>query len=208
MEDNEAKAENLGTVSLETGESQEAKSPPRESPKKKSKAIIEGLKKNLEEQRQLAQNHYEKFLRACAELENYKKRVEREKADGLKYANEGLIGDLLPFIDNLERAVEHGSSEKNDNTTALIEGLKLTLKDLIRVLGNYGLAPIESVGRPFDPNLHEAMMQVEREDHEPRTIVQEFQKGYRIKDRLLRPARVSVAMGPESREGERAEEEA
>ncbi len=104
--------------------------------------------------------------------------------------------------------MEHGSSEKNDNTTALIEGLKLTLKDLIRVLGNYGLAPIESVGRPFDPNLHEAMMQVEREDHEPRTIVQEFQKGYRIKDRLLRPARVSVAMGPESREGERAEEEA
>lgn len=207
MEDIFTNAKNHGAASQEKSESPQPKAPSKESPKKKQKTTIEDLKKNLEEQKQLSQNNYEKFLRAYAELENYKKRVEKDKADNLKYANEGLIGDLLPFIDNLKRAVEHFSSEKNNNPKALIEGIDLILKDLMNVLGKYGLKPIESAGRPFDPSLHEAMMQVESEAHEPQTILEEFQKGYLIKDRLLRPARVSVAMRPESREEEKAEGE-
>ena len=187
----------------QTEESQEARKTPRgdslskETSKKKRKNLVDDLKKNLDEQKQLAQNNYEKFLRAYAELENYKKRIEKERAENLKYANEELLRNLLPSIDNLHRAIEHASSEDNDSPEALADGVRLTLTELIRILEKYGVESIESVGKPFDPNLHEAMLQVETEDHEPLTIVEEFQKGYRIKDRLLRPARVSVAKRPE-----------
>ena len=196
MEDTSAKTKNHETPPGENSHSSRAKprTPPGDSPKKNRKTIIEDLKKGIEEQKQLAQNNYEKFLRTYAELENYKKRVEKDRAENLKYTNEGLIRDLLPFVDNLQRAVEHAATEKNNNPGALIEGVELTLKDLTSVLEKHGLKPIESVGRVFDPNLHEAMMQVETEEHGPQAIVEEFQKGYLFKDRLLRPARVSVAM--------------
>jgi molecular chaperone GrpE len=194
MEDTTAKAKNQEIPAGEKSESTHAKTPSEGSPKKTRKAIIDGLKKDIEEHKRLAQDNYEKFLRAYAELENYKKRVEKDRAENLKYANEGLLRHLLPFIDNLERAVDHALAEENDHSKALIEGVELTLKDLVKVLENYGLTPIESVGKPFDPSVHEAMMQVESEIQEPETVVEEFQKGYLIKDRLLRPARVSVAM--------------
>ena len=120
-----------------------AKASSKNAPKKKRKSAVEDLKKNIEEQKQLAQNNYEKFLRAYAELENYKKRTEKDRADNLKYANEELLRDLLPFIDNLERAVDHASFEKNRNPEALIEGVELTLRDLMRILEKHGLRPIE-----------------------------------------------------------------
>lgn len=183
-----------------------AKASSEKAPKKKRKSAVEDLKKNIEEQKQLAQNNYEKFLRAYAELENYKKRTEKDRADNLKYANEELLRDLLPFIDNLERAVDHASFEKNRNPEALIEGVELTLRDLMRILEKHGLRPIESVGGQFDPNLHEAMMQVDSENHDPQTVVQEFQRGYVLKDRLLRPARVSVAMRPETQKKDKTEQ--
>lgn len=207
MEDISTKTENHGTPSEENSKSFQTKNPSEVSPKKKRKTIVEDLKRTIEEQKQFAQNNYEKFLRAYAELENYKKRAEKDKVDILKYANEDLVRDLLPFVDNLQRAVEHASAEKDNDPEALIEGVKLTLKDLMRTLEKHGLKPIESVGGVFDPNLHEAMMQVQSDDHEPQTIVEEFQKGYLLKDRLLRPARVSVAMKPEPREEEKAEGE-
>jgi len=183
-----------------------AKASSKNAPKKKRKSAVEDLKKNIEEQKQLAQNNYEKFLRAYAELENYKKRTEKDRADNLKYANEELLRDLLPFIDNLQRAIDHASFEKSRNPEALIEGVELTLRDLMRILEKHGLRPIESVGGQFDPNLHEAMMQVDSENHDPQTVVQEFQRGYVLKDRLLRPARVSVAMRPETQEKDETEQ--
>ncbi|MBW2057480.1 MAG: nucleotide exchange factor GrpE [Deltaproteobacteria bacterium] len=199
MEEMPVKGGSQGKPMEEGGESNQAETAHEASRKKKRRAATsEELKRALEEQKRLAQDNYEKFLRAYAELENYKKRVEREKANLLKYGNEALIRDLLPFIDNLQRAVEHASGEKNNSPEALIQGVELTLKDLMRVLEKHGLKPIESVGGIFDPNLHEAMMQVETEDHEPQTIVEEFQKGYLLGDRLLRPARVSVATRPGS----------
>jgi molecular chaperone GrpE len=179
-------------------ESIAAETPEEESPKKKRRLLVEELKKSLEEQKQLAQNNYEKFLRAYAELENFKKRVDKERADNLRYANEELMRDLLPFIDNLERAVQHAVPEMNTDSPALTQGIELTLRELLRVLEKHGLKPIEAAGKPFDPNLHEAMMQVESEDHDPQTVVGEFQRGYLIRDRLLRPARVSVATRPAS----------
>jgi molecular chaperone GrpE len=183
-----------------------AKASSKNAPKKKRKSAVEDLKKNIEEQKQLAQDNYEKFLRAYAELENYKKRTEKDRADNLKYANEELLRDLLPFIDNLQRAVDHASFEKSRNPEALMEGVELTLRDLMRILEKHGLRPIESVGGQFDPNLHEAMMQVDSENHDPQTVVQEFQRGYVLKDRLLRPARVSVAMRPETQEKDETEQ--
>lgn len=175
----------------------QAKTATDESPRRKRRSTLEDLRKTLEEKKQLAQDNYEKFLRAYAELENYKKRVERERADSLRHVREELIRDILPFIDNLRRAVGHAAPEADNDPKALVEGVDLTLRELMRVLEKYGLEPIESVGRRFDPNLHEAMMQVESETCEPQTVVEEFQRGYLLKDRLLRPARVSVATRPQ-----------
>jgi molecular chaperone GrpE len=208
MEDMSTKGKAPETASQEKTDSPQAETSPAEAIKRKRKTSVEDLKKSLDEQKQLAQNNYEKFLRAYAELENYKKRIEKEKAENLKYANETLLRDLLPFIDNLQRAMEHALSETNNNPKALIEGVQLTLADLMRVLEKHGLEPIESLGKPFDPSLHEAMMQVESDVHEPQTVVEEFQKGYLIRDRLLRPARVSVAMRPEAQQEKRVEGEA
>lgn len=168
-------------------------------PKKNDQVILESLEKKLEEQKQIAKNNYEKFLRVYAELENYKKRAAKDKADFLKYANGNLLQDLLPFIDNLERAVEHVSLEHNNSTRGLVEGIRLILKDLMGVLKKYGLKPIEGVGKPFDPNIHEAVRMVQSESHEPNTVIEEFQRGYRLKDRLLRSARVSVAVKSETK---------
>jgi len=208
MEDKSPDPKSQEKTSQGTEESLETKVSPEEPRKKKRKSTVEDLKKRLEDQKHLAQDNYEKFLRAYADLENYKKRVEKERADTLKYGNEELMRDLLPFIDNLERAIEHATSETNNNPQALIEGVQLTLKDLRTALEKHGLKAIESVGKPFDPSLHEAMMQVESEAHDPQIVVEEFQKGYLIRDRLLRPARVSVAATREvSEEADTGEEE-
>ncbi len=158
MEDISHKANGHGTPSGRNSQSSQANTSSDEAPKKKRKTVTEDLRRDIEEQRQLAQNNYEKFLRVYAELENYKKRVEKDKADNLKYANEELLKDLLPFVDNLQRAVDHASEEETKNPDALIEGVELTLKDLLRVLEKHGLQSVESIGKHFDPNLHEAMM--------------------------------------------------
>jgi molecular chaperone GrpE len=130
----------------------------------------------------------------AADLENYKKRTAREKEDWMKFANEDLIKSILPFIDNLERAVNH--AEKVVGTEVLTEGIKLTLQQILQTLNRFGLAPFDSVGMPFDPARHEAMLVVETDQHEPDQVVEEFQKGYLLNERLLRPATVSVSKSP------------
>jgi molecular chaperone GrpE len=106
-----------------------------------------------------------------------------------------LIRGILPFIDNLERAVNH--AEKIADTGVLIEGVRLTIQQLLQGLNRFGLTTFESVGKPFDPTVHEAMLVVETDQHEPNQVVEEFQKGYLLNDRLLRPATVSVSKAPE-----------
>jgi len=131
----------------------------------------------------------------AADFENYKKRAAKEKEEWTKFANEDLIRGILPFIDNLERAVNH--AQKVSDTGVLIEGVRLTLQQLLQALNKFGLSTFESVGKPFDPTVHEAMLVVETDQHEPNQVVEEFQKGYLLKDRLLRPATVSVSKVPE-----------
>jgi len=152
---------------------------------------IEELKKKLEEKEKEAKENYDRFLRMAADLENYKKRAAREKEDWMKFSNEDLMKSILPFIDNLERAVNH--AEKVVDTGVLTEGIKLTLQQIYQTLNRFGLVPFDSVGKPFDPSRHEAMLVVETDQHEPDQVVEEFQKGYLLNERLLRPATVSVS---------------
>jgi len=163
--------------------------------KKKEDKETEELKKKLEEKDKEAKENYDRLLRTAADFENYKKRTAREKEDWTKFANEDLIRAILPFIDNLERAVNH--AQKIADTGVLVEGVRLTLQQLLQTLNKLGLSSFESVGKPFDPAMHEAMLVVETDKHEPNQVVEEFQKGYLLNDRLLRPATVSVSKPPE-----------
>jgi len=163
--------------------------------KKKEDKEIEELKKKLEEKEKEAKENYDRLLRTAADFENYKKRAAREKEDWTKFANEDLVRAILPFIDNLERAVNH--AQKIADTGVLVEGVQLTLQQLLQALNKFGLSSFESVGKPFDPAMHEAMLVVETDKHEPNQVVEEFQKGYLLNDRLLRPATVSVSKPPE-----------
>jgi len=156
---------------------------------------VEELRKRLEEKEKEAKENYDRFLRMAADLENYKKRAAKEKEDYLRFSNEDLIKAILPFIDNLERAVNH--AEKVNDTGVMIEGVRLTIQQILQTLNKFGLSSFESVGKPFDPAMHEAMLVVETDQHEPNQVLEEFQKGYLLYNRLLRPASVSVTKLPE-----------
>ena len=140
----------------------------------------------------------DQVLRVAAEFENYKKRMERERSALFKYAGENIFRELLPVIDNLERAIGQGivdGVDSEQNLAALLEGVQLTLKSLTGTLEKFEVKPIESIGEPFDPNVQEALT-MEASDIVPANhVVSEFEKGYRYKDRLLRAARVIVSSG-------------
>jgi molecular chaperone GrpE len=165
-----------------------------EERQQKEKEIGE-LKKKLEEKEKEIKEHHDRLLRLAADFENYKKRAAREKEEWAKFANEDLLRAILPFIDNLERAVNH--AQKVSDTGVLIEGVRLTIQQILQSLNKFGLSSFQSVGKPFDPTVHEAMLVVETDKHEPNQVVEEFQKGYLLNDRLLRPATVSVSKPPE-----------
>lgn len=157
---------------------------------------VEKLKEQLETKETEAKQNYDRFLRQVADFENFKKRAAREKEEIVRFANETLIKDLLPVLDNLERAVSYARG--GGNGKPLLEGVELVLKGFTEVLTKHGLAPIQAKGEPFDPNKHEAIAQVETRDHAHNTIVEEHQKGYHLMDRLLRPSLVTTAKLPES----------
>jgi molecular chaperone GrpE len=141
-----------------------------------------------------AKEAYDRFLRASAELENYKKRSQKDMADFRKYANASLVKDLLGVVDNLERAIE--SSNENKAEGKVSEGLNLTLKELLKIFEKFHACPISALGETFDPCFHQAMMQKESDDHPENVVLDELQKGYMIHDRLLRPAMVIVSKLP------------
>jgi len=156
------------------------------------------LREQLAAKTQEAKENYDRYVRQIAESENFKKRNVRERDDAIRFANETLIKDLLPVIDNLERAIAHAADGKNGKP--LVEGVEMVLKGFLDVLGKYGVTQIVAVGQPFDPSKHEAIAQVSSPDHEPNTVVEELHKGYMFRDRLLRAALVSVSKAPETKE--------
>ena len=152
----------------------------------------------LEEIQAEANEWQDKALRSVAEFENYKKRMERERSAMLKYSGEPIFRELLPVVDNLERAVEQGvvdGVEAEQNLKALLEGVELTLKSLQATLEKFEVKPIETVGQPFDPTIQEALSMEASESIPANHVVSEFEKGYHYKDRLLRAARVIVSSG-------------
>jgi molecular chaperone GrpE len=166
---------------------------------------IASLREQLEVKEREASENLNRYLRERAELENFKKRTQREREDAIRYANEGLIRDLVPIIDNLERAVAHAKTGVDGSP--LIEGVDMVLKGLVDVFTRHGVVQVTAVGEVFDPTKHEAMAQVESDQHKANTVVEEFNKGYLYRDRLLRPALVSVATSSRDKEikdGERS----
>ena len=166
---------------------------------------LEELRGQLEAKETEAKENYDRFLRQVAELENFKKRMTRDRGEAIRYANENIIRDLLPVLDNLERAVDHAKG--GGNGKPLLEGVEMVLKGFLDVLNKHGVTQISARGELFDPEKHEAMAQVESEELKPNTVVEEHHKGYYILDRLLRPSLVSVAKLPEAKEKKEKDEE-
>ena len=138
----------------------------------------------------------DKYLRLCADTENYKKRMARDSAEREKFHNEAIIKELLPVLDNLERALSH-AGESEDTAGGIVEGVKMVMKQLTDALVKFGVTPVAEAGQPFDPNREQAIMQVETAEYEPGMVVAVVQKGYMLNDRLLRPAMVTVSKRPE-----------
>jgi len=154
----------------------------------------ETLEAQLEAKGKEAQDNYDRFLRLSAEFENFKKRMEKEKNDAYKFGTENLVKELLPVLDNLERAIDHGEAK---NPQGLLEGVDLTLKGFLTALEKIGVSPVDASGKEFDPNLHEAVMVQEDAHHPAGTVLTQLQKGYTLHGRLLRPAMVVVSKRPE-----------
>lgn len=155
----------------------------------------ETLEAKLEARENEARENYDRFLRLSAEFENFKKRMEKEKNEAYKFATENLIKELLPVLDNLERALDHG--EAMIDPQGLLAGVELTLKGLHAALEKFGVAPVDASGKEFDPNLHEAVMVQEDARHPGGTVLNQLQKGYLLHTRLIRPAMVVVSKRPE-----------
>ncbi len=159
---------------------------------KKEPPSLEKLQAQLEEKTREASEYLDKWLRVRAELENFKKRMQKEKADLLKFGNESLLRALLPVLDNLNRAIEHGKNA-NENSP-LLDGVEMVQKELLAILERFGVKPVQAIGEVFDPEKHEAISQEESE-LEPNRVISAVQSGYFYHDRLLRPARVIVSKG-------------
>jgi len=155
---------------------------------------IAALEAELAAAKEEARQSHERWVRERADLENIKKRATKERADAIKFGNEGLVRDLLAVVDNLERAVEHAKG--GGNGQPLIDGVGLVLKAFQDALERHGVVRVESRGAKFDPAHHEAVAHVESTHHEPNSVMEEHQAGYRLHDRLLRPALVTVAKAP------------
>ncbi len=154
---------------------------------------IHQLEEQLSAKEKECREHWDRFLRERADLENYRKRAGREKEELLNYGIKSLIEEILPVVDNLERALAHVGE---DGDSAVVEGIRMTHCMLLAALKKFGVTAVEAAGAPFDPTFHQAMTQVPTDEYPANTVVEEFQKGYLLKERLLRPAMVSVSTSP------------
>jgi molecular chaperone GrpE len=136
----------------------------------------------------------DKYLRLAAEFENYKRLTQRDQREQIRFGNEQLLKELLPVVDNMERAIKAARAKGSDS--ALIQGVELTLKQLSGILGKFGVQAVETAGQDFDPSAHQAVSYGPSNEVPANKILDEFQKGYRLHDRILRAAMVSVSSGP------------
>lgn len=156
---------------------------------------FEGLASQLKTAEEDAKDHYDKLLRVMAELENFKKRSDREKQELVKYSNEKLVTDLLPVLDDLDRVLEHVPEGASKELKGFVEGVQLVAKHFIGTLGKYGLEEIKTDGEKFNPELHEAVSHIPNEDVDSDYIIEQHRKGYLLNSRVIRAAMVSVSKG-------------
>lgn len=143
-----------------------------------------------------AKEYQEKLIRLQADFENSRKRLEKEKQEFVKFANEGIIAELLNVLDDLERAAELAQA-KHQDLDAFLKGIEMIMAHLYEILKEHGVKPMETENKIFDPHLHEALMQAEDENLPEHTVVEELQKGYFLNDRVIRTAKVKVSKKPE-----------
>jgi molecular chaperone GrpE len=153
----------------------------------------EGPMAELETLRAELQERQDRFIRLQADFENFRRRTLREREEAYQYGHQNLVKDLLPTVDNLERAIEHARKSGREDLDGLLQGIDLVQRELMGVLAKHGVTEIDALGQLFDPSVHEALAQVEDPTVSANTVVQVFQKGYRLRDRLLRPAQVVVS---------------
>jgi molecular chaperone GrpE len=150
----------------------------------------------LKERAARADENWERLLRTTADFDNFKKRAAREKQEAIKFANEGLVQKLLPVLEHLDMALAAGQTAQPEASQALQAGVNMICQQLKSALAEAGLEELDALGQPFDPNFHEALMQKETPDVPEGQVVQQLRKGYKLRDRLLRPAGVVVAKQP------------
>ncbi|RLB15462.1 MAG: nucleotide exchange factor GrpE [Deltaproteobacteria bacterium] len=182
--------ENPGTGKPGSGKGEAEKKKKGEKPfEKMTKSELIQKIKDLQDQ---AERNYELYLRSQAEMENMRKRWQREKEEWIKFSNESLIKDLLPPLDALDQAIAHCAITNEDCLDSLKQGVELTLKGLKDALAKAGLEEVKAQGEAFDPNFHQAVSEMEDGSAEPGSVLSELQKGYLLNQRLLRPAMVVV----------------
>jgi molecular chaperone GrpE len=152
------------------------------------------LEAELAAAREEIERHRDRWMRERADLENLKKRAERERAEAARYGTERLVADLLAVLDDLERAIH--AADEGAGGPALLDGVRLVAKSFLDTLERHGVTRVASHGQRFDPTHHEAVAHLASETHDPGMVIEEHRGGFRLKDRLLRPALVSVSKGP------------
>ncbi len=187
MDENKKKEQSENNKQEENKEQHPAVTETEQPNEIEQKENVEDLKKEIAELK-------DKYLRLYADFENYKRLSAKNKVELIKYSNEELIRELLSVIDHLELALQH--SANIENSSALAEGIQMTLKEIKTILEKFGLTVIEALGKPFDPVFHHAISQVESEESDEDTVVSEFRKGYMLKDKVLRASLVGVSKKP------------
>ena len=196
-------------IETQTANSEEAESPPvndalevseaeesngdAESEDSPEAAALANLTAEYEAYKAQSEEQHDQMLRTIAEFDNSRKRAEREKEESLKYALEGFAKELIPTVDSIERAIQ--STKESQDVDALAEGVEMIYKGLLSALEKRGITPIEAANEPFDPMQHEAVMHVESESVPENVVIEEWQKGYVLHNRVIRPSMVSVSKG-------------
>jgi molecular chaperone GrpE len=169
--------------------------PPKPTKKQLEKKTTE-LEASLKEQREKAERYLNQLKYARADLENLQKRTQRSIEEALDRSNGRLLMQLLPILDELDLAIKAAETTEAD----IAEGVEMVRNKLAKLMESEGVSPIEALGKPFDPRLHEAVLETQTEDHTDGTVAEEFRKGYKYKDRVLRASMVKVARNPGSKE--------
>ena len=166
---------------------------PGDCPATEATGLVEELQQALAAKAEEAKGLNDKYLRLAAEFDNYKRLIQRDQRDQIRFGNEQLLKELLPVVDNLERAIK--ASREGGSGEVLMQGVELTLKQLTGALTRFHVTPIQTIGRPFDPATHQSVTSVASKKVPEQHVVDEFQRGYLLHDRILRAAMVSVSTG-------------